>query len=175
MRTVEVRRHSLREPHGDHLSAEGVELARRTAPTLHRMDRVVTSEKVRAIETAEALGLRVDRTIRELGQVPDEVQARIDEAHPQSFAEYVVLVARNPWVRAFAASQVELWRSEADLLANEGHLLVVSHGGVIELGAAMAVPDEARRWGLPLSVLEGVRLCWDGDRCTRGEILRLGR
>ena len=175
MRTIEVRRHSLREPHGDHLSPDGVALARRTAPTLRRVDRVVTSEKVRAIETAEALGLRVDRTLRALGQIPEEVQARVDEANPRSFAEYVVLVARNAWVRAFAASQVDLWRSELDPVPDEGCLFVVSHGGIIELGAAMAAPEDARRWGLPLSVLEGVRLYWDGDRCTRGEILRLGR
>ena len=174
MRTVEVRRHSLREPHGDHLSPEGLRLARHTAATLDRVDRVVTSEKVRAIETAEALGLRVDRTIGALGQVPDEVQARVDEARPRSFADYVVLVARNPWVRAFAASQVGLWRSELEPVPEQGHLLVISHGGIIELGVAMAVPEDARPWGLPLSVLEGVRLYWDGDRCTRGEIVRLG-
>ena len=173
MRSVEVRRHSLRESHGDHLSPEGVELAYRTAPTLPRMDRVVTSAKVRAIETAEALGLRVDRTIRELGQIPDEVQARVDEANPRSFAEYVTLIGRNDGIRAFAASQVELWRSELDRLPEEGRLLVVSHGGIIELGAAVAVPEEARRWGVALSVLEGVRLFWDGDRCARGEVLRL--
>lgn len=175
MRSVEVRRHSLREPLGDHLSPEGVELVHRVAPTLPRMDRVVTSAKVRAIETAEGLGLPIDRTIRELGQIPDEVQARVDEANPRSFAEYVVLVARNAGIRAFAASQVELWRSELDPLPEEGRLLVVSHGGIIELGAAAAVPEEARRWGAPLSVLEGIRLFWDGDRCARGEVLRLER
>ena len=175
MRTVEVRRHSQREPHGEHLSPEGIALAHRTASTLLSMDRVVTSEKLRAIETAEALGLRVDRTIRALGQIPDQVQARVDEAHPRSFADYVGLVARDRWVRVFASSQVDLWRSELDPLAENGRLLVVSHGGIIELGAALAVPEDARHWGLPLSVLEGIRLSWDGDRWTRGEILRPGR
>ncbi len=175
MRVVEVRRHSLREPYGDHLSPEGIELAHRTAAALSGMERVVTSEKVRAIETAEALGLHVDRTIRELGQIPDEVQARVDEANPRSFAEYVTLVARNAWVRTFAASQVGLWSAELARVAEGGRLLVVSHGGIIELGAAMAVPEEARKWGIPLSVLEGVRLFWDEERWTRGEILRLGQ
>lgn len=175
MRVLEVRRHSLREAFGDHLSSAGVELARRTAATLPPIDRVVTSEKIRAIETAEALGLRVDRKVRELGQIPDEVQARVDEAHPRSFSDYATLVVRNPWVGAFAQAQVALWRAELAPLPEGGRVLVVSHGGLIELGAASALPDAARSWGLPLGVLEGVRLEWEGDRCTRGEVVRLGR
>ena len=175
MRVLEVRRHSLRDPYSGHLSAAGVELARATAPTLGSPGRVVTSEKVRAIETAEALGLRVDRTIRELGQVPDEVQAIVDEAHPTSFAGYVTLVERNRVVRDFAAVQVALWRTEIDPLAEGGRVLIVSHGGIIELGAASAAPDAARGWGLPLSVLEGVRLYWEVGRCRRAEVLRLAR
>lgn len=175
MRLLEVRRHSLRDPYSGHLSAAGLELARSTATGVARPDRVVTSEKVRAIETAEALGLPVDRTLPELGQVPDEVQALVDAARPSSFAEYVALVERNRAVRDFAAFQVGIWRSEVDGLTEGGRLLIVSHGGIIELGAASAAPDAARGWGPPLSVLEGVRFSWEDGRCRRAEVLRLAK
>jgi hypothetical protein len=50
---------------------------------------------------------------------------------------------------------------------------MISHAGVIEFGAAAALPGLARTWGAPLGYLEGVRLTWDGHRWADGEILRV--
>jgi broad specificity phosphatase PhoE len=173
MRVVEHRRHSLRELTGPHLSREGLALARRVAPSLGRFDRVVTSPKRRAVETAEALGLTVDATLEELGEMPDDAGLAVDTLGPRSFADYVRGVARSRTMAHYGHRQAELMRRELEHLAEDGRLLLVSHGGIIEFGAAAARPKDARGWGPPLGHLEGVRLYLDRGSWVRGEVLRV--
>jgi broad specificity phosphatase PhoE len=79
MRWLEVRRHSLTKKgstrgRGSHLSAEGVVLARLVGDSLGPFAVVVTSASPRAIETAVAMGLAVDDTVKlPSGYVPGEV------------------------------------------------------------------------------------------------------
>jgi len=174
MRVIEHRRHSRREPGDVHLSREGRELARRVARTMGRFDRVVTSPKPRAVETAEALGFHVDATIEELAEMPDDAGLSDDVLGDRTFAACVLAVQRSQAVAEYAHCQAELMRKQlARLPKPDGRLLMVSHGGVIELGAAAALPEEARDWGPPLGLLEGVRLYWDRGRWVRGEVLRV--
>ena len=51
----------MRTPPSEHLSREGVDLARRVGATLGSYDLVVTSDLPRAIETAIVMGYAVDR------------------------------------------------------------------------------------------------------------------
>jgi hypothetical protein len=61
MKTLEVRRHSLRKDGaGSQLSQEGVDLARRLGASTGPFARVVTSVVPRARETAIAMGFAVD-------------------------------------------------------------------------------------------------------------------
>src|SRR6266498_442347 len=60
MKTIEIRRHSIRNKPGDHLSQEGVTLARLVGENLGPFDRVVTSTLPRAFETAIAMGFAAD-------------------------------------------------------------------------------------------------------------------
>jgi len=175
MRTLEHRRHGPREPTGIHLSAAGRSLARSVGGTLPRFDRVVTSPKPRAVETAEAMGYRVDASVAGLGLLPDDAEGSGDADSPRSFAEYVERLARNEAVAAYAADQSELWRTELERVPDGGSLLMISHGGVIEFGAAYALPHPARAWGRPLGYLEGVRMVWDGQRWVSGAVLRVPR
>ncbi len=175
MRIFEVRRHSHRDPLSEHLSEEGVALARRVAPALGPIDRVVSSRKVRAIETVEALGLSPDAIREALTRLPDEVEARVDEAAPRSFPDYLRMVESSDLVGPYAQRLATQWREELDALPDPGHLLAVSHGHLIELGVAAALPAVARSGGRPLAPLEGVRLVDDGERWVRGEILRIVR
>jgi broad specificity phosphatase PhoE len=173
MRTLEHRRHSRREPGEHHLSAAGRELARAVGASLPRFDRVVTSPKPRAFETVEAMGLRVDAEVALLGQMPDDAGIPGDERMPRTFADTVAMVGRSEESAAYAESQSKMWRSELERVPEGGALLMISHGGIIEFGAAFAVPRFARSWGRWLGYLEGVRLTWDGSEWTSGAILRL--
>jgi len=173
MRVLEHRRHSYREHSSVHLSRDGVALAHRLAATIGRFDRVVASPKPRAIESAEALGFVVDDILPELGEMPDDAGVPLDELDPHTFADYVRGTRRSATTAAYARRQAELMRRELERVPEEGRLLLVSHGGVIEFGAAFARPVEARTWGPPLGHLEGVRLYLEGSAWVRGEVLRV--
>ncbi|MGA8542680.1 MAG: histidine phosphatase family protein [Thermoplasmata archaeon] len=163
----------MRDPSGVHLNAAGRALARRVAAGLPRFDRVVTSPRPRAVESAEALGLSVDAELPSLAEMPDDAAIPLDGLHPRTFEDYVELVERSPAVGAYARGQSERWRVELERVPDGGLLLLISHGGVIEFGAASALPRRARSWGPPLGYLEGVRLAWDGRRWASGEVLRV--
>jgi broad specificity phosphatase PhoE len=173
MRTLEHRRHSRRDPVSIHLSPAGRELARRVGANLGRFDRVVTSPKPRARETAEAMGRTVDATVDALGEMPDDVGISIDELLPRTFSDYVELVGRSEAMATYARGQADRWRAELERVPDGGAVLLISHGGIIEFGTAAAVPEAARTWGATLGYLEGVRLLWDGRRWTSGEVLRV--
>ena len=174
MRVIEHRRHSRREPGDVHLSKEGRALARRVAKSIGHFDQVVTSPKPRAVETAEALGFKVDATFAELAEMPEDVGLSGHVLGNRSFADYVRAVGRSTAVAQYADRQAELMRTQlARLPDSNARLLMVSHGGVIELGAAAARPQEARKWGESLDYLEGVRLYLDRGTWVRGEVLRV--
>ncbi len=173
MRVLEHRRHGHRAAGDLHLSPAGLAQARRVASGSSGFDRVVTSPHPRAVETAEAMGLRVDDRLEALGSVPETVGDRLAEASPPSFAGFVELVARGGIVGRFANGQASLWASEGERGPDGGRLLLVSHAQLVELGAAAALPTGARSWGSALGYLEWVRLYRDGGRWVGGEVLRI--
>jgi broad specificity phosphatase PhoE len=174
MRVVEHRRHSHRDPAGIHLSREGVELARRLTPTIGRFDRVVTSPKPRAVETAEALGFAVDAFVPDLGGMPDDAAPALGGLDLRSFADYVRLVDRSEVAAQYARRQADRLREELERTPEGGRMLAVSHGGIVEFSAAGAVGHAASQWGALVGHLEGVRLTLDRGRWVRGEVIRIG-
>jgi broad specificity phosphatase PhoE len=138
-----------------------------------RFDRVVASPKPRAVETAVAMGFTVDREVEDLGRVPDEVEARVEERRPRSFADYAELVRRSDVVAKFARTQAALWEAELARVPDGGRLLPISHGNVIEIGTVSAVPEWVNPWGPSLGYLEGVRLVREGNRWTHGDVVRV--
>jgi broad specificity phosphatase PhoE len=173
MRTVEHRRHSVRNPANVHLSREGIALARRVAPSLRRFDRVVASPKPRAVETVEALGLTLDATVPDLAVMPDDVGLAVDALAPRSFADYVRFTKRSRTAAEYALRQSTRMREELEKVPEEGRLLMVSHAGIVEFAAAAARPKEALSFGSPAGPLEGVRLVLDRGEWVRGEVLRV--
>lgn len=175
MRTLEHRRHSRRDPGGVHLNAAGLALARSVAPGLPRFDRVVTSPLPRAVETAEAMGLAVDAMLAPLAEMTDEVGALLASAPGlgPTFDRIAGYLGRSHAIREFADQQLALWRAELDRVPEGGGLLMISHGGLIELGAAAALPEVVRGWGAGFGYLEGVRMTWDGRRWNSAEVLRV--
>jgi broad specificity phosphatase PhoE len=164
-------RHSIRTPPNEHLSREGVLLARRVGDALGEYDLVATSEIPRAIETAIAMGYGVDRSYAMLGSLilaDTEVDLELGCA---AVAEAV----RRGGVTAHAAqAHADLLKSVAASLPEAGHALLVSHGGMIELGVVGLLPDfDYSDWGGWCERCEGVRLHFEGGQCTHAEILRL--
>jgi broad specificity phosphatase PhoE len=173
MRSLIHRRHSLRSPGDVHLSPEGVALARRVGAGSGHFDRVVTSPKARAVETAQAMGYAVDAEWEELGSLPEPVARYLERESPSTFGEYVRSVTAVDGIRSAAEALAHRWAIELDRLPEGARVLMISHAGVVELGAAGALPDESVRWGPTVAPLEGVRLDRDRGHWVHGDVLRV--
>ena len=68
MRTLEVRRHTMRRKPGQRLSQDGIELARLVGDGSGHFDLVVSSDVPRAIETAIAMGYEVNEIDPKIGR-----------------------------------------------------------------------------------------------------------
>ena len=173
MKTIEVRRHSIRERGGQGLSEQGLELARIVGKGLGPFQRVLTSTVLRAIQTAEAMGFGVDEQVELLNTYGDSVEAEIP--WPASFAEYTEPIKRASGApRRYADRLVEFYCQLAEALPDGGTALVISHGGVVEIGAAACLPNaDHAAWGKYVECCEGVRMLWENGTFTHAEILRV--
>jgi len=172
MRTVIHLRHAERATDGIHLSDRGRSQAADIARSVPRFDRVVTSPKPRAVETAEAMGQPPNGRLPILGEIPTAVLRTIDRDPPGSFADYLALGSRNAAARTYAAAAAEAIAREIDRVPDPGRLLVVSHAGVVELSAVGAIGPAAADWGPTVSPLEGVELVYDQHRWQHGTVVR---
>lgn len=173
MRSIDYRRHGQRDAGGVHLNATGAALARRLGADSGRFDRVVASPVPRAVETAEAMGGRVPETRVELATLGASVEAALGPI--VRWSDYAQAVRRSPAVARFARVQAALLEEIASALPEGGRALVVSHGGVLEIGAVAAVPDAPHdTWGGPAGYCEGVRLLFETGRFVTGTPLRVG-
>jgi broad specificity phosphatase PhoE len=171
MRTLDVRRHTMRRKPGPHLTQEGVDLARLVAENAGDYDFVATSTLPRAVETAIAMGFAADETIEEFGQLPDDVHREI--GWPSPFALIARAVARGGAAARYAQAQAGVWRQIVDRVPDGGRALVIGHGLIVELGAIGSVPNADRgSWGDALGYCEGVRVTFGGND-VRCEILRV--
>lgn len=174
MKFLEIRRHSKRNASQPHLSQEGVSLARRVGNSMGHFDRVVTSTLPRAFDTAIAMGYAVDYELDEL--LPADGLVSTEMSMDASFAEVARAVKTGRHATSYAQSLAKLWRELVALAGDGGSVLVVTHGGVIELGVAACLPHaDAAEWGLAARYCEGARLAFDNDACVAVEILRVTR
>ena len=172
MRYLEVRRHSLRAKPGVHLSPQGVALAQRVAATSGPFARVVTSPVTRAYETAVAMGLVVDEQDERLATMGMDVDLELP--WPFSFAEAALAIARGRAAARFAAQQAEVWREVVSSVPDGSSALIITHGGIVELGAVGCLPQaDHAAWGPYCECLEGVRLSFDGQAFVAVEMLRV--
>jgi broad specificity phosphatase PhoE len=172
MRELELRRHSMRVGSGQHLSQEGVDLARRVGATMGRFDRVATSALPRAFETAIAMGFAVDEQVEALGALGAEV-AR--EADWQGGCAAFQRAARLGGATAgYVQEQGRLLRRLAEALPEGGRALVVSHGGILEALAVGSLPDfDWSAWTAAAGYCEGIRLHHDDGHFMGAEPLRV--
>jgi broad specificity phosphatase PhoE len=172
MKTIEIRRHSLRARSGQNLIQQGVTLARLVGETMGKFDRVVTSNVPRAFQTAIAMGYAVDEEIELLASMGDDVD--LECPWPASFSDYSVANRRNGATRRYAQRLADYYIKLAESLPEGGAALVVNHGGVVELSAVACLP-EADLTFLDdyIECCEGIRLTWDQGQFTGVEILRV--
>jgi len=161
----------MRTKPGQHLSQAGVSLARHVGQDLGSFDLAVTSKLSRAIETAIAMGFAADRMIAELGVLPKEVLTAIN--WPNALTNLSKIVHENEACRQFSQNQAALWNAILDEMSGDQSALIITHGGIIELGAIGLCPDgEHNSWGDAIGYCEGFRFTKQGNGLIC-EVLRL--
>jgi hypothetical protein len=172
MKTIEIRRHSIRSKPGDHLSQQGVTLARLVGENLGPFDRVFTSTLPRAFETAIAMGFAVDEQNELMSTYGSEVGR--EAPWPLACAGYAEVVRKRGAAAQYANQLADVYGKLATYLANGRSALVINHGGVLELGAVACLPNADHiKWGSHFDYCEGIRLYWDDGKFVDGEILRV--
>lgn len=179
MKTLEVRRHSLRKQGGgSQLSQAGVDFARRLGTTMGPFAYVVTSVSPRARETAIAMGFAVDQEIVTL--VSDEVMYAEMERRkwwqtPQPFVALAEVVATKGATWRYGSALSACWRDILTPLPDGAAALVIAHSGDLEIALITCFPQaDHATWGAPFGHCEGARLVFAGEpaRFTAVEILR---
>jgi broad specificity phosphatase PhoE len=174
MKTIEVRRHSIRSKPGDHLNQSGVSLARLVGENLGPFDRVVTSTLPRAFETAIAMGFAVDEQIELMSTYGLDVEREVP--WPQTFAVYARRVRRDGAAGEYARKLAKYYAELANYLADGRSALVINHGGILELGVIASFRDaDYESWGDAVDYCEGARLFWEAGTCVNAELLRVAK
>lgn len=172
MKTIEIRRHSIRSKPGNHLNQSGVSLARLVGENLGPFDHVVTSTLPRAFETAIAMGFAVNEQSELMSTYGSEVGR--EAPWPLSCAGYAEVVSKGGAAGQYANQLAEVYTKLANYLADGRKALVVNHGGVLELGAVTCLPEADHvAWGSHFEYCEGIRLFWEDNKFVDGEILRV--
>jgi broad specificity phosphatase PhoE len=172
MQYLEVRRHTMRVKPGQHLSQEGVDLARRVGGEIGPFEFVITSTLHRAYETAIAMGVAVNDQLEELSQLADGIEAEV--AWDAGFGAFGAAYRLRRTTHSRAQQFSELWHMIAQSISPGGSALLITHGGIVEAGAVGCLPmaDHAA-WGSAIDYCEGVRLHFDGENFVDADILRV--
>jgi len=172
MRFLEVRRHTMRLKPGQHLTQEGVTLARRVGDAIGPFDCVITSTLHRAYETAIAMGFAVNDQLETLAMIPDEVGKEVD--WDAGFGRIAEAIKEGGEAAKFAEGQYKLWKMIVESVPDSGAALIITHGGLIEFGAIAAMPEaDHDSWGATCHYCEGVRLSYEEGRFQSAQILRI--
>jgi len=174
MKTLEIRRHSIRSQPGDHLNQTGVTLARLVGQNLGPFDRVITSTLPRAFETAIAMGFAVDEQIELMSTYGNDVGR--EAPWPLSLAGYAEVVRGGGAAAKYSNQLVEAYGRLVNYLADGRAALVINHGGIVEMGAVACLPDADHfSWGSHFDYCEGIRLFYEDEKFADAEILRVSK
>jgi len=172
MKILEIRRHSIRSPLGEHLNQTGILLARLVGQNIGPFDRVVTSTLPRALETAVAMGFAVD----EQNELMTTYGAAVENEAPwpQSFANYARIIKKNGAAAKYANKLATYYAGIMDFISEGRSALVINHGGVVEMGVVACLPDvDFSTWGDSVDYCEGARLTWEDTHFVKAEVLRV--
>ena len=171
MKTLEVRRHTMRTKPNLHISPAGIALAKWVGKSQTGFDYVVTSELERAIQTAQAMGHKVNHTEYDLGFLPAAIFKHV--GWPLPFLQMAKTI-KHSQVAAYAQKQLSIWQNVIKKTPANGKALIINHGLIIELPMMASLPNaDHSQWGQAIGYCEGIRLTFDGDKITNFEILRV--
>ena len=172
MKTLEIRRHSIRSQPGDHLNQSGVSLARLVGQNIGPFDRVVTSTLPRAFETAIAMGFAVDEQSELMSTYGRDVER--EAPWPLSFEDYSGILKSGGAAAKYAQKLAKYYAGIMNFISESRSALVINHGGVVELGVVGCLPNfDFSSWGGSVEYCEGARLFWDEDKFVKAEVLRV--
>jgi hypothetical protein len=172
MKSVEIRRHTMRTKPGQHLSQAGVDLARMVGSRMGSFDRVITSTIPRAFETAIAMGFAVDDVDDAIAMMDDDVDSEV--GWPADFATWAEAIRKGGAASRYAYGLAALMNSIAHNLPEDGAALLISHGGIVEACAVASVMSaDHASWGSYIRCCEGVRLMHDGEQFVSARVLRV--
>ena len=173
MKTLEIRRHSIRSPLSDHLNQTGVTIARHIGQNIGPFDRVITSTLPRAFETAIAMGFAVDEQNELMNTYGSAVES--EAPWPQSFANLAEAIKRGGAAAKYADKLAKYYAGMMEFIAEGRSALAINHGGVVELSVIGCLPGmDFSGWGGSVEYCEGARLYWD-DKFVRAEELRVNK
>ncbi|MEH6403581.1 MAG: phosphoglycerate mutase family protein [Sneathiella sp.] len=165
MKTIEVRRHAMRRKPGSHLSIEGIELANFAGTCMGEYDRVFTSTLPRSTETAIAMGYEVNECIDELGKLPEKILVKL--AWPNTLQSIAKVMETNADCSQFAKDQASIWFNCIRELPVDSRILIISHGGIIELGALGSIKRNiSTNLGSAFGYCEGFTLEYKDEECV---------
>jgi len=174
MRKLDIHRHAMRQKPGNHLSQDGIELARYVGRTLNSYERVLTSTLPRAIQTAVAMGFAITETVEELGAVHESIVQRLQ--WPADLSAINISIAACAECTALAESQASLWEEIAAHLSDGAAGLIITHGAILELGVVATLRRISQAIdGEAFAYCEGVRVYFGDHSVERVEQLRLPR
>ncbi|MCK4845358.1 MAG: histidine phosphatase family protein [Candidatus Heimdallarchaeota archaeon] len=172
MKYIELRRHSTRIKPSQHLTQDGVNLARKTGEYLGVFVKVYSSSAPRAIETAVAMGFAIDDILDEVSMTPKKIENEV--VWGMTFEQYSNIINKGRKTSEYAKELATFLLELIEDVHEEGSILIVSHGGLIEIAAIGCMPDlDYSKWGEPLDICEGVRLTIDKKKFVSAEILRI--
>ena len=187
MKYFEMRRHTMRRKYENcnsatkkprkHLSQAGIDLARRVGDEMRFENSapfhgVITSKKPRAIETALCFGFEVDIFTKSLSDYPEKIYKK--SKWPEDFGAISKAVKKHKSVLKYAKQQADILALHIEQIEDGQTILGVSHGGIMELMAIGALPDEDHQsWGQVFDYCEGFRLARNGDQWVSIQILRI--
>lgn len=169
-KTIEIRRHAERHKPGDNLNARGIARACNASARDREFALVVTNPIARAIQTAVAMGHSVDEedwAMAAMGRALDGFPWDV------SFAAMQEAIETDPIPRAYATWLTAELRSWLSRIQPGEALLIVSHGGIAEVGIIGLLGDvDVSTLGSSLDTCEGARLEVDGDEVVSVRMLR---
>lgn len=172
MKILDIRRHTMRQKPGQHLSQDGVALARQVGTGLGPYAAVITSHLARAIETAVAMGFTVASTVEDLALHPEALPELT--SWPAPLDEIQRRLSRYPDLLAFAGTQAALWKRLLSKIPDGEAGLVVTHGGLLEVGAIALLSElDLPVEGDAFAYCEGLRIRSSGPTIEAVEQIRL--
>jgi len=157
VKTAVILRHAERQDRSDnasHLSQAGIEQARSVGTRFNRFDLVVTSPLPRAIETAIAMGFAVDITSPGIQEHSEQIMR--DVQWDAGFAAWATAYQSKASVIAYVDHVTSLLKGWLDKVPDDGALLVVTHGGIVEaLATGLSPGDDLVHLGEMAGYVEG--------------------